>query len=1388
MNQDDRRRRWTGRPIQAGLIRAFVFLVPIAGSLLFLHFAARVVEVPSGSFLPFIAWWVGMSASATVVLVVIDRVARRLLPLAALYKLSLIFPDAAPSRFRTALRANTIQSLEQRVARAKALNDRATPTEAAERLLSLVAELNSHDRLTRGHSDRVRAYSQMIGKELRLRSHELDLLNWAALLHDVGKLDVPAAILTKPGKPTDEEWRVLKRHPELGMALVAPLHEWLGQWTDAVSQHHERWDGKGYPNGISGDQIGLAGRIVSVADVFDVMTSARSYKAASASQAARDELAQCAGTQFDPRVVRAFLNVSLGRLRFVMGPLSWLAHAPLLGRLPLTPAIGGAVATLATVTAAVTTGVVGPPPEPGLATTLPTAPSEQQAGARNLTRVMREDEAIVVSVGRGAANATVTSLGVHEQPDVGRVRATKSHKLVYSPPPNFNGAVSFGYWACWGERDCRTGVVAITVEPVNDMPAARDDTASTRHGATVAIDVLANDSDPDGDRLSIRSVSGVRGGDARRVGGRIQWTPARGFAGTARFLYTATDGHGGTARATVTVRVARSSEQPPAETGAEPPPDTEPSAPTDQSEDPSPPEPSPPQPDRAPQAMEDRVSVPEAGTVMVDVLANDRDPDGDPISIESVGSPDRGRAQQVGDRIQFSAPADYIGDVSFPYVIAAGGATDQSRVRVSVRLVNDAPTFTSGSDQRVLEDAGAQRVPRWARDIDAGSASEAGQVVSFLVANSQPSLFRAQPQVHPDGSLTYTPAADANGVATVSVRARDDGGTASGGKDTSARQELTITVKPVNDAPSFTPGGDQVAPEDAGTQTVGWARSIEAGPENESRQALSFVVTNGRRALFASGGQPRIAPDGTLTYTPAPDVSGSTSVTVHLKDDGGTADGGDDTSPARTFTITIEPVNDPPSFSAGADQTVPEDSGAKTVASWATDISPGPADESGQSVSFVVTSDNAALFGTQPAIASNGTLTYAPAPNASGSATVTVRAQDSGGGTATSAPQTFTITVTPVNDPPVASADGVTVVEDNPAGITFAVLANDTDADSGDTLSLSSYDGSTIANGTLTHNGGGSFTYVPDSAFAGTETFTYVVSDPSGATAVGTVTITVTDVPNSPIAGGDAYLTQVDTPLGVAAPGVLANDGDQDGDTLTVQTTPVSGPANGGVLLSTDGSFTYSPGGGFTGTDSFTYRVDDGTGRTADAVVTITVTSGAVTTSTLYFQPSGPSADVWDMLTSLAPAAPQLADFDGDGKPGLTIKASDGSETETNGARYQTWTATAASPLVLDGPVTLELWSSMGTFAAQKPATLYSYLYDCTAGGASCTLVASNIAFHDPWNTSLVDWTNRVVTIGAVNRTIPAGNELRVKLLIRPSDLWMTMSAGYPSALVVTLG
>ncbi|MGB5758216.1 MAG: HD-GYP domain-containing protein, partial [Acidimicrobiales bacterium] len=287
------------------MIRIAIYAAPIAASIAAVIAVGRVIPRP-GSFVATAIWWVGLTAIATIVLWLADRSLRRLLPVAALFKLSLVFPDRAPSRFKTAIRAGTVRQLQRQVEAGTFSSS--TPQEAAEQLIGLAATLNSHDRLTRGHTERVRAYATMIGEEMGLEGSDLELLNWSGLVHDIGKLAVPPEILNKPGKPTEEEWVILRNHPAMADELVEPLRAWLGQWAESATQHHERYDGQGYPLGLAGDEITLAGRIVAVADAYDVMTSTRSYKKPMSTVTARAELADNAGTQFDPTVVRAFLN------------------------------------------------------------------------------------------------------------------------------------------------------------------------------------------------------------------------------------------------------------------------------------------------------------------------------------------------------------------------------------------------------------------------------------------------------------------------------------------------------------------------------------------------------------------------------------------------------------------------------------------------------------------------------------------------------------------------------------------------------------------------------------------------------------------------------------------------------------------------------------------------------------------------------------------------------------------------------------------------------------------------------------------------------------------------------------------------------------------------
>ncbi len=1078
----------------ATLVRIMVAVVPIAASLGFVFFVSRVVPAPAGSLYAYLAWWLGLCAASTGFMIVIDKAARRCLPLGALLKLSLVFPDQAPSRFKVALRSGTTTKLQRIVEDAKAGRVGETPAEAAERVLELVAALNAHDRITRGHSERVRAYTQMIAEELKLDEREIDLLHWAGLLHDIGKLEVPYEILNKTSRPTEEEWEILKRHPEAGAALVAPLNDWLGEWVRAVGEHHERWDGTGYPAGLSGTDISFAARIVSVADVFDVITSARSYKAPIDPKAARAEIAECSGTQFDPAVVRAFLNISLGRLRFAMGPLSLFAGGPI-GGISIPPVIGATVSGLAVGAASVVGSVfAAPTPSPAYgarteaavaskaaprrvanptkpptvvgvpptsdapvdpiapealpdASPFPDSPPDSTAPsaltAPNVAAQIDEDTPTVVPL-QGLDLVGLQSLAITSNP-AGAAASAPEGAVLVSPPHNFYGEIGFGYEACWS-LGCAPGTLTVTVRGVEDPPVVQ--------------------------RVSITVSSGQ--------------------------------------------------------------------------------------------------------LATVDPLLNASDPDGDPLTLTGVGSPQFGSAAVMGGAVVYTAPAQFGGTDLFTFTVAdPSGVTASEYIVVSVVSSNTAPSFVAGPDQSGVEDGGPRIVPAWATTISPGPPGESGQTVAFITTNDNAGLFSTPPAVATDGTLTYLPAPNAFGSATVSVAAVDSGG-------------------------------------------------------------------------------------------------------------------GNNTSAVQTFTLNVTPVNDAPSFAAGADQRVRESSSARSVAGWATGIRAGPANEVGQGVSFSVTNDNGALFSTPPAIAADGGLTYTPTPYAFGTATVTVVAIDSGGtalgGVDTSGTQNFTITVVPVPPRPQL----------------------------------------------------------------------------------------------------DAYTVDQDTPLTVAAPGLLTNDFDGLGLPLTVQTAPVTSPTNGVVTLGSDGSFVYTPNPGFVGTDSFVYLVDDGHALSATATVTITVNSG-VTAGSFYLGTSGSSATNYALTTTPPPGAAPVPDFDADGDPGLTLKSSGGAESETDPRRFHLWTYVAPSPIALDGPVTLDLWSTVEDFDVNKLGNPFVWLYDCAGGGTACVKLAGTELRARVWNNGPT-WTNQMITVGSVTHTIAAGRELRVRLMERRNDLWVAMTAAYPSRLEVTLG
>jgi VCBS repeat-containing protein len=753
--------------------------------------------------------------------------------------------------------------------------------------------------------------------------------------------------------------------------------------------------------------------------------------------------------------------------------------------------------------------------------------------------------------------------------------------------------------------------VPITVEAPNEPPVAAD--ASFSATEDTAFSGSLNAIDPQGDALTYSVASQPANGSVvldDPSSGAFTYTPNPGFNGVDTFTFLANDGEFDSETATATITVGAVNDAPSFSPGA------------------------------------DQTVLEDSGAQSVQ-WATGLD-DGDDASqalVFTVSNDNSGLfsvqpAIAADGTLSYTPAADANGSATVTVTLRDDGGTGSggadtsapSQFTITVTPVNDLPSFTKGADQTVNEDNGAQSAAGWVTGISAGPADESGQTLTFSVSNDNNSLFSTQPAIASDGTLSYTVAADANGSATVTVSLSDDGGTADGGVDTSASQTFVITVNAVNDAPSFSPGADQTVLEDSGAQSAPWATSLDDG--DGEGQTLTFNLSNDNNGLFAV--QPAIAADGTLSFTPAADANGSATVTVTLSDDGGTANGGADTSASSQFTINVTPVNDAPSFTAGDNLTVQEDSGAQTEAGWATGISAGPADESGQTLTFNVSNDNAELFSAQPAIAADGTLSYTIAADANGTATVSVSLSDSGGaadgGVDTSASQSFLITVNAVNDAPVVEPVQLTVSEDGSATGTLSV--SDADGDTEFNFSVSS----PPSDGTAEFSANpGEFTYTPNDDFNGTDQFTVTVTDNDGAGGSASVTITITAINDAPVAADLSASTDEDTAVATTLSAI-----DVDGDQLTFSV--VSGPAHGS-LSGTPPNLTYTPDTDFNGGDSFTFQASDATLSSGTATFTVNVLAAndppvAVPDMFTVDQNSGPN-----------PVDPLDKDFDVDGDP-----------------------------------------------------------------------------------------------------------------------------------------
>ncbi len=552
------------------------------------------------------------------------------------------------------------------------------------------------------------------------------------------------------------------------------------------------------------------------------------------------------------------------------------------------------------------------------------------------------------------------------------------------------------------------------------------------------------------------------------------------------------------------------------------------------------------------------------------VLGNDTDVDSVGLTATLVVGPTNGTLTLNPDGSFTYVPfANYNGSDTFTYR-ASDGQTNSSTatVNITVNPVNDAPVANNDAytlNEDTFISIAAPGILSNDTDVDNDplhvSAIVTGPAHGNLSANA-------------DGSFVYTPTADYNGTDSFTYKAND--GTANSGVAT-----VTLTITAVNDAPV---ANDDLYSTGEDVPLLISAPGVLANDSDVDADPITAILVSG-----PSHGLLTLNPDGSFAYTPSLNYNGPDSFTYKAND--GTAD-----SVVATVNLFVLPVNDAP-VAQNDSYTSAEDTllnvAAPGVLANDSDV------DSVLLTANVVSGPSHGILTLNP----DGSFSYTPNANYNGSDSFTYQASD---GLLNSATATVNITVTPVNDAPVAANDSYTTAEDTTLTVIAAsgVLINDTDVE-GEALTAILV--SNPSHGSLTLNADGSFTYTPAANYNGSDSFTYKPNDGTADGNTATVSINVTAVNDAPIAQNDSYSVNEDTQLIVSAPGVLTNDSDVDGNSLTAGV--VTNPTHGTLTLNGDGSFNYSPNADYNGTDSFTYQATDGSLNSSTATVTITVNS-----------------------------------------------------------------------------------------------------------------------------------------------------------------------------------
>ena len=723
----------------------------------------------------------------------------------------------------------------------------------------------------------------------------------------------------------------------------------------------------------------------------------------------------------------------------------------------------------------------------------------------------RDDETVSTP---GARDVTINVLANDSDPDndtlsidspgnpANGTATIDGNTIVYTPDFGFSGVETFNYTIADGDGGIDTGTVQVDV---NAEPIPNDDSAETTEGDPVSVDVLANDTDSDNDVLTIDSVTNGANGTVNVVDGEAVYTPGAEFTGSDSFDYTVKDSEGGEATGTVAVDVVSGNVAPVAENDAG---DTFRNTP-----------------------------------LTVDVLGNDTDANvGDTLTIKSIGSPANGGASIVGGGIRYTPSQDFSGTDSFTYeVMDSQGEVAVGDVQIEVNALPNA-----ADDQDSTSENEAVSIDVLANDSDPDgdplSASVSNQAANGVVTND-------------NGNLLYTPNAGFSGEDSFEYEITDS-------RTPEGLDTANVTVN-VNAAP--------VTADDGATTTRGQPVTVDVlgnDSDGDSDPLTIDSVTDG------ANGTTEVV-DGQVVYTPNAGATGNDNFDYTVID----GNGGQSTS---TVSVTVE-AGDAPVANNDTAETLQ----GETVT---VDLLGNDTDANGDELSLdqVDAPANGSVVDN-----GDGTVDYTPNAEFTGEDTLSYVVSDGNGGSDLG---NTTITVNAPNAAPEAVEDNESTRMGMPVSVD--VLANDTDPE-GNSLTLESY--GMASNGTVRMDGEGGLLYTPDAGFSGEDSFEYTVSDEQGAESVGTARVTVA-ANAGPVAEDDVADTLDGQSVTVD---VLANDSDSDGGTLSVD--QVGSPANGGVSILEDGQIRYTPTVGFVGTEELTYRVSDGQGGTATGNVTINV-------------------------------------------------------------------------------------------------------------------------------------------------------------------------------------